>query len=70
MRPTDFARRLTEFLSQYLPRERNMSTNTVCSYRDAFILLLRFLRDEKGLPPEKVTLDKVDASLILDPTST
>jgi site-specific recombinase XerD len=43
-----------------------MSTNTVCSYRDAFILLLRFLRDEKGLPPEKVTLDKVDASLILE----
>ena len=43
-----------------------MSAHTVRSYRDAFMLLLRFLRDEKALPPERVYLDKVDASLILE----
>lgn len=66
MRPTDFAQHVTDFLARYLPGERNLSANTVRSYRDAFILLLRYLRDEKGLPPEKVSLDAVDASLILD----
>ncbi len=66
MRPTDFARRLTDFLSRYLPGERNVSAHTVRSYRDAFTLLLRYLRDEKELAPERVSLDAVDAALILE----
>ena len=66
MKPTDFAHHLTDFLSRYLPGERNMSVHTVRSYRDAFMLLLRYLRDEKALPPERVSLDVVDASLILE----
>ena len=66
MMPTDFARHLTDFLSRYLPGERNVSAHTVRSYRDAFLLLLRYLRDEKALPPEKVSLEAVDATLILE----
>lgn len=66
MMPTDFARHLTSFLSRYLPGERNVSAHTVRSYRDAFLLLLRYLRDEKALRPEKVSLDAVDATLILE----
>jgi site-specific recombinase XerD len=66
MKPTDFAKHLTDYLTRYLPGQRNVSPNTVRSYRDAFLLLLRYLRDEKGLAPERVTLNNLDASLVLE----
>jgi len=65
MKPTDFALHLTSFLSEYLPALRDVSPNTVRSYRDAFTLLLRYCRDHQDLRPEKVTLDRIDVSLIL-----
>jgi site-specific recombinase XerD len=37
------ARALREFFADHLPRVRGMSPHTVCSYRDAVTLLLRFL---------------------------
>ena len=33
---TDFAKYLTRFLSEYLPHQRNVSKNTIASYRDSF----------------------------------
>jgi integrase/recombinase XerD len=65
MKPTDFAVRLTAFLGQYLPAQKNVSPNTIKAYRDAFTLLLRYCRDEEEVPPEKVTLDTLSASLVL-----
>jgi integrase/recombinase XerD len=40
---TSLARALREFFADHLPRVRGMSPHTVCSYRDAIALLLRFL---------------------------
>ncbi|MDD3945581.1 MAG: integrase, partial [Bacteroidales bacterium] len=34
---TDFAKHLSRFLTEYLPHERNMSNNTLSSYRDTFV---------------------------------
>ncbi|HAT8111897.1 TPA: hypothetical protein JA346_07595 [Legionella pneumophila] len=34
MKPTDFAEYLTEFLTVYLPKQKNVSKNTIYSYRD------------------------------------
>jgi len=65
MKPTDFAVRLTAFLGQYLPVQKNVSPNTVKAYRDAFTVLLRYCRDEQRVPPEKITLDALNASLVL-----
>ena len=65
MKPTDFAIRLTTYLSEYLPAQRNVSPNTIKAYRDTFTLLLRFCRDKRALPPEKVTIKLLDSSLIL-----
>jgi len=49
-----------------MPGERNLSSNTVLSYRDTFKLLLAYLRDEKNLPPEKITLNNIDRRTVLD----
>jgi site-specific recombinase XerD len=64
MKPTDFATRLTAFLMQYLPSQRNVSPNTIKGYRDVFSVLLRFCRDHRDLPPERLHLEHLDASLI------
>ncbi len=65
MKPTDFATQLTKFLGDYSAAQRNLSSNTIKAYRDTFTLLLRFCRDKQRLSPEKVTLDRLDAPLVL-----
>ena len=39
---TDFAKHLSRFLSEYLPHERNVSPNTIASYRDALAAIHSF----------------------------
>lgn len=65
MKPTDFAVHLTAFLTDYLPAQRNVSPHTIKAYRDAFVLFLRFCRDERGLVPERLRLAQIDPSLVL-----
>jgi integrase/recombinase XerD len=47
-RPNALARALRGFFADHLPRVRGMSPHTVRSYRDAFVLLLRFLAKRRG----------------------
>ena len=58
MKPTDFSKYLTGFLSDYLTVQKNVSPNTIKSYRDTFKLLLTFCQ-ESGIPIEKVTMDNL-----------
>lgn len=65
-KPSDFAYMLSKFLANHLAGERNLSPNTILSYRDTFKLLFVYLRDEKGMPPEKVTIADIDRRTVLD----
>jgi site-specific recombinase XerD len=65
MKPTDFAKYLTAFFSEYLPAVRNLSSNTISSYRDAFKLLLAYCRDCENIPTEKVRIASFDEKLLL-----
>ena len=47
VKPTDFSMHLTAFLSDYLPIQKNVSRNTIKSYRDTFKLLLLFCEKEE-----------------------
>jgi len=64
MKPTNFSLHVTNFLTQYLAGQRNLSPNTIKAYRDVFILLLRFCRDVKGIALEKLRLEYIDAELV------
>jgi integrase/recombinase XerD len=64
MKPTDFSIHVTSFLTHYLAAQRNLSPNTIKAYRDVFTLLLRFCRDVRGFPLERLSLAKIDASLV------
>jgi site-specific recombinase XerD len=57
---------LSKFLSTYLPGQRNYSKHTILSYRDTFKLLLEYLKSEKTLHPERITLDKFNRSVVID----
>jgi site-specific recombinase XerD len=61
---TDFAVSLRRFLTDHLAGLRGCSPNTIASYRDAFKLLVCYFRDERGVAPEKLTLDLIDAAAI------
>lgn len=61
---TDFALLLQRFLTSHLAGLRGASPNTVASYRDTFKLLITYTRDQKTIPPEKLTLSCIDVEMI------
>ncbi|MFY1633696.1 tyrosine-type recombinase/integrase [Solwaraspora sp. WMMB335] len=61
---TDFAVFLRRFLTTHLAGLRGYSPNTIASYRDTFKLLIVYLRDDQAVPPQKLTLDHIDAAAI------
>lgn len=64
MKPTDFSKHITTFLSEYLPTLKNVSKNTISSYCDTFKLLLKYCRDCRNISPEKLSLENIDVELI------
>jgi len=65
MKETDFARHLTSFLSKYLPGQRNLSANTIASYRDAFKLFLIFCEKEKKKKADRLKLVDISRELVV-----
>ncbi|MFR9566043.1 MAG: tyrosine-type recombinase/integrase [Rikenellaceae bacterium] len=53
---TDFAKHLSHFLSKYLPHERNVSPNTIASYRDAFIQYIDYMNSVKDISVDRLQL--------------
>jgi len=48
MKTSNFSRYLTQYLTHYLPVQRNLSSNTIRSYRDTFKLLLIFAETKRA----------------------
>lgn len=64
MKTTDFAVCLTEFLKIYLPGKRELSENTIKSYRDTFRFLLIFAEDKMGICAEKLTIADITEDFV------
>lgn len=62
----DFSKHLTNYLSVYLPNDRNVSLNTISSYCDTFRLFLIFYRDSKNLKVEKLQIKDITSELVKD----
>lgn len=65
MAETDFARHLAAFLSRYLPGQRNLSVNTIASYRDAFKLFLSFYESETRRKADTLRMSDLSAELVM-----
>lgn len=64
-RPNALARALRGFFADHLPRVRGMSPHTVCSYRDAFLILLRFLAKRRKRAVVTLEVDDLAPDVIL-----
>ncbi len=62
---TDLARLLQGFFCQRLIQQRNVSHQTICSYRDTFRLLLCFSEQHLKKPAADLHLVDIDTSLVL-----
>lgn len=64
MKTVDFPKSLADFLTKYLPAERGMSSNTIASYRMTFILLISFMKEYKGIKPQKLVFSDLTKTCI------
>lgn len=65
MNPTDLAKALSHYLAVYLPGQRNVSPNTIKSYRDTFKLFLVYCKQDCHLSIERLCLARIDKTLVL-----
>lgn len=63
MSDSDFAYYVTAYLGRYLPGQRNLSQNTIASYRDAFKLLIAFF-GKLGKEPESMSMSDLDRDAV------
>lgn len=66
MKPSDFAKSLTDFLSKYLPGERGMSANTIHSYKTTFILFIGFMERSSNISIDKLCLKDIKQQCIIN----
>jgi len=64
MKPTDFGYCLSNYLISYLPGQKNLSPNTIKSYRDTYKLLLSFMKEKYTISPERLTIKSFDRDSI------
>ena len=55
---------IERYFTDRLMRQRNVSANTIASYRDTFRLLFKFAHARLRKAPSALTLDELDATFI------
>ena len=55
---------IERYFTERLMRQRNVSANTIASYRDTFRLLFTFAQARLRKPPSALALDDLDAPLV------
>lgn len=63
---TDYAKATTAFFTRHLAGTRNLSPNTIKSYRDTFRQFLNYCKEKHGINPEKLTFAKISKDLVLE----
>lgn len=61
-----FSYYLTKYLTEYLAGERNLSTNTIQSYRDTFKLMLIYYKNVLEIRPEKIEIKDINKENIVN----
>lgn len=62
----DFQRLVEAFFLEWLCKGRNVSPNTVASYRDTFSLYLRWLHEAQSITPANASMDNFDPDSITE----
>ena len=59
-----FATLVQEFFTDYMVQQRALSQRTVASYRDTFVLLLRYAERQLGKAPSSMQLTDISARFL------
>lgn len=62
----NFSYYLTMFFTEYLVNQRNISHNTIKSYRDTFKILLKYLQTEKNITLSKISFTDFNKEVIIE----
>ena len=65
MKVTDFASALNRYFNDYLVNDRGSSPRTIETYRYAFIQLLEYLEERKGIKPERIRINDISRDNIM-----
>ena len=65
MKQTNFANRLTDFLTSYLSGERGYSANTIKSYRDTMLLFLVYMKSVHSKVADKIDFNDITQERII-----
>lgn len=60
----NFALLINKYFNDYLVSMRNVSKNTILSYRDTMVLLINYLYKIKNIKPEQIKLENLTAEII------
>ena len=64
MKPTNFARYMSTYLTEFLPGVKGVSYNTIASKRDTYMLLFKYLKECQNLKPEAVDIPQLSMEVI------
>ena len=65
MKPTDFSKYLTDYLTQYLPVECGVARNTIQAYSHTFVIFLHYMNDEECIKPEHLYLKDITKQKVI-----
>lgn len=65
-RKITFMTLLEDYFETYLPYSRGLSPNTINSYKQSFLLLLRFMLEEKGKRADDISFSDLNYDTLLD----
>lgn len=66
MKNNDIQTLIQKYFLQWLMAQRNVSPETIKSYRDTFRLYLKYIETRCGVPPAKMSITQFDADHILE----
>lgn len=66
MKPTDFSKYLTDYLTRYLFHERGCSSNTIIAYRDTFVLYINYMHQVRNINAEKLFMKSITKTSVVE----
>ena len=64
MKNKDFEYYVTKYFSNYLPNHTGFSNNTIQSYRDIFVIFIKYCNESLKIKPNKLTFSKINKSMV------
>ena len=65
MKKADLHYYVTSYFRSYLPGQKDLSSNTISGYADAFRLLFKFCEEKKGLRIDRLKISDFDSEVVV-----